>query len=81
MLQNIALLGIEKILDKDNFNTIKNLFKSDEHSVNEILSIIDSSNLSLKKKVKIMQYLLIQFKDETLNDTAWEQVKFLMEAK
>lgn len=81
MLQNIALLGIERILDKDNFNAIKNLFSSDEHSVNEILSIIESSNLSLKKKVKIMQYLLIQFKDETLSDTAWEQVKFLMEAK
>lgn len=81
MLQNIALLGIERILDKDNFNAIKNLFSSDEHSVNEILTIIDSSNLSLKKKVKIMQYLLIQFKDETLSDTAWEQVKFLMEAK
>lgn len=81
MLQNIALLGIEKILDKDNINAIKNLFSSDEHSVNEILTIIDSSNLSLKKKVKIMQYLLIQFKNETLSDTAWEQVKFLMEAK
>ena len=81
MLQNIALLGIEKILDKDNFNAIKNLFTSDEHTVNEILSIIDKSNLSLKKKVKIMQYLLIQFKNETLSDTAWEQVKFLMEAK